>query len=83
MKLGRHVIITQSLQFTLGLTLTAVHSMDLGKFIMITGFPSGSAGKQSACNAGDEDSIPGSERSPGEETGYPLQYSWASWCHRR
>ena len=35
----------------------------------------GSAGKISACNAGDPDSIPGSGRSPGEGNGYPLQYS--------
>ena len=42
------------------------------------GFPCGSAGKESACNAGDLGSIPGLGRSPGEEIGYPLQYSWAS-----
>ena len=41
-------------------------------------FPGGSAGKESACNAGDLASIPGSGSSPGEETGYLLQYSWAS-----
>ena len=35
----------------------------------------GSDGKESACNAGDMDSIPGSERSPGGGNGYPLQYS--------
>ena len=34
-----------------------------------------SAGKESACNVGDLGSIPGMERSPGEEKGYPLQYS--------
>jgi len=28
--------------------------------------------KESACNAGDLDSIPGSGRSPGERNGYPL-----------
>ena len=38
-------------------------------------FLCGSAGKESACNAGDLGSIPGSERSPGEGKGYPLQYS--------
>ena len=37
-------------------------------------FLGGSNGKVSACNAGDPGSIPGSERSPGEENGYPLQY---------
>ena len=32
----------------------------------------------SACNAGEPNSIPGSGRSAGEGIGYPLQYSWAS-----
>ena len=45
---------------------------------MMTGFPGGSAGKESACNAGDPGSIPGLRKSPGEGIGYPLQYSWAS-----
>ena len=39
------------------------------------GFPGISAGKESACNAGDPGSIPGLGRSPGEGIGYPLQYS--------
>ena len=39
------------------------------------GFPRGSAGKESACNVGDLGSIPGLRRSPGEGSGYPLQYS--------
>ena len=39
------------------------------------GFPCGSAGKESACNAGDLGSIPGLGRSPGEGKGYLLQYS--------
>ena len=34
--------------------------------------------KESACNAGDSGSIPGSGRSTGEGIGYLLQYSWAS-----
>ena len=41
-------------------------------------FPDSSAGKESACNATDPGSIPGSGRSAGEGIGYPLQYSWAS-----
>ena len=41
-------------------------------------FPDSSVGKESACNAGDPGSIPGSRRSPGEGIGYPLQYFWAS-----
>ena len=39
------------------------------------GFPSGSDGKESTCNAGDPGSIPGSGRSPGGGSGNPLQYS--------
>ena len=38
-------------------------------------FPGGSNGKESAHNAGDLGSIPGSGRSPGEGNGSPLQYS--------
>ena len=40
--------------------------------------PGSSAGKGSACNAGDPNSIPGLGQSPGERIGYPLQYYWAS-----
>ena len=39
------------------------------------GFPGGSDGKESSCNAGDTGSIPGSKRSPGKGNGNPLQYS--------
>ena len=42
------------------------------------GFSSSSSGKESTCNAGDLGSTPGSEISPGEGIGYPLQYSLAS-----
>ena len=42
------------------------------------GFSDSSVGKESACNARDPNSIPGSGRSAGEGIGYPLQYSWAS-----
>ena len=38
------------------------------------GFPGGSEGKASHCNAGDLGSIPGSGRPPGEGNGNPLQY---------
>ena len=38
-------------------------------------FPCGSAGKESACHAGDLDSNSGLRRSPGEGKGYPLHYS--------
>ena len=39
------------------------------------GFPGGSDGKESACNAEDLGLIPGLGRSPGEGNGNPLQYS--------
>ena len=38
-------------------------------------FPGGSDDKESSSKEGDRGSIPGSRRSPGEGTGYPLQYS--------
>ena len=41
---------------------------------VVLGFPGGSAGKESAYNAGDLGSIPELGRSPGEGKGYPLQY---------
>ena len=44
-------------------------------YITRSGFPGGSAGKESACNAGELGSIPGLGRSPGKEKGYLLQYS--------
>ena len=39
------------------------------------GFPGSSDGKESACNVGDLDLIPGLGRSPGGGHGNPLQYS--------
>ena len=39
------------------------------------GFPGGSDGKESGCNAGDLDSIPGSGRSSEERNGNPVQCS--------
>ena len=39
------------------------------------GFPDSSVVKESAFNAGDPGSITGLGRSPGEGSGYPLQYS--------
>ena len=40
---------------------------------VMTGFAGGSDGKESACNAGDAGSLPGSGRSPRKANGYPLQ----------
>ena len=39
------------------------------------GLPGGSAGKESACSAGDLGLIPGLGISPGDREGYPLQFS--------
>ena len=48
---------------------------------MIGVFPYSSGGNKSACNVGEPGSIPGSERSPGEENDYPLQYSCLGEFH--
>ena len=45
---------------------------------MSEGFPDSSVGKAYACNEGDPGLILGWGRSPGEEIGYPFQYSWTS-----
>ena len=42
------------------------------------GFIGGSDGKESTCNEGDLDLIPGLGRSAGEGIGYPLWHSWVS-----
>ena len=47
----------------------------LYNFYSFLGLPGSSNGEESACNAGDLGSIPGSGRSPGEGDGNPLQYS--------
>ena len=64
--LYRHIFL-----FLLGIYL----GIELVGHMVTLGFPGGSDGKVSACNAGDLGSIPGSERSPGEGNGNPLQYS--------
>ena len=46
-----------------------------GESTQFSGFPGGSDGKESTCNAGDPGLIPGLGRSPGEGNGNPLQYS--------
>ena len=54
--------------------MTGVH-LQFGYLVIQLGFSGGSAGKESACNAGDLGLICGLGRSPGEGKGYPLQYS--------
>ena len=52
--------------------------MQIKPTLYLLGFSDSSIGKESACNAGDPSSIPGSGRSTGEGIGSALQYSWAS-----
>ena len=65
--------------------------MNLGFMLPYLGFPGGSDGKESTCNAEDLGSIPGLGRSPGEGNSYPLQYSdlensmdcmYSPWGHK-
>ena len=51
-------------------------------FMNNIGFPGSSAGKYSACNAGDPNLILGSENFPGKGIGYPLQYFKFPWWLR-
>ena len=55
--------------------INVASQINLVKIDFIMGFPGGSDGKESACNAGDLGLIPGSGRTPGKGNGYPLQYS--------
>ena len=48
---------------------------EVGRGYPLGGFPHSLVGKESACNAGDLDSISGLGKSPGEGNGNPLQYS--------
>ena len=46
----------------------------MSECLCFEGFPDGSSGKESTCNAGDRGLIPGSGTSPGQGNGNPLQY---------
>ncbi len=52
-----------------------LHFFILYIYVLVLGFPGGSAGKESTCSMGDLGLIPGLGRSPEEGKGYPLQYS--------
>ena len=58
-----------------GLLLVAAHEL------IAVGFPRRSAGKESACNAGDLGLIPGLGRSPGEGKSYPTPVFWPGEFH--
>ena len=73
---------TQKEQYQLNFRCATLENTQqlLGLFIWLNlelpwGYPRGSDSKASACNAGDQGSIPGLGRSPGEGNGSPLQYS--------
>ena len=55
--------------------LRFVGKMDPVTLCRVLGFPGGSVGKESACNARELGSIPGLGRCPGEGHGNPIQYS--------
>ena len=52
------------------------HYIIIAQYYCLLGFPGGSGGIESACNAGDSGSIPGSRTFPGEGNGNPLQYPY-------
>ena len=66
-------------QYLITITETVILQYQLrvrkNRYYIKLGFPGGSAGKESACNAGDLALIPGLGRSPAEGNGYSLQYS--------
>ena len=62
-------------QYALNFLPMILPSCKFLKQTTILAFPCGSAGKESACSAGDLGLIPGLGRCPGEGKGYPLQYS--------
>ena len=75
--------------FTVSNDAIRLNTNGLCAFCETVHFPCGSAGKESACNAGDLSSVSGWGRSPGEGKGYPLQYSgletsmdYSSWGHK-
>ena len=78
-KVGKRVTAQLICRVTcMGLSLIITFFLSKSKcfsLLILSLFPCGSAGKESACNAGDLGSIPGLERCPGEGKGYPLQYS--------
>ena len=57
-------------------SIPRIHTMRIVACLLyVKSFPISSDSKESACNAGDPGSVPGSRRSPGEGNGNPLQYS--------
>ena len=63
-----------------------IEILPVASLLTFLGFPCGSAGKESSCNAGGLGSIPGLGLSLGEGKVYPLQYSGlenSMDCHKK
>ena len=74
-KLGRHLFSLEASHIAqLVKNMPAMQETPVRPTPEFLGFPGGSAGKESACNAADLGLIPGLGRSPGEGNSYPLQY---------
>ena len=69
------LLVSMSGQRHLDVVESVICQLLLGSESVLVGFPGGSAGKESACSAGDPGFVPGSGRSPGEGQGNPLQFS--------
>ena len=76
------LVVQGTLKSLLQLHSTKASNLQCSAFLMVQlshpfpcGFPCGSAGKESTCNAGDLSSTPGLWRSSGEGKAYLLQYS--------
>ena len=63
------------------LLLGVVHRLLIAVASLVVGFPGSSAGKESACNAGDSGSIPGLGRSPGARERLPTPVFWPGEFH--
>ena len=87
--------ISPSQSYSLSLIAQLVKNLPAMQETMFLGFPCGSAGKESAHNAGDLGSIPGLGRSPGVGHGKAIQYSslgnphgqrslagYSAWSHK-
>ena len=79
------VVLLLALEHSLKIT-ALFPSTETGHLPLFRGFPGGSDTKESTCNVGDPDSIPGSGKSPGGGNGNPLQRSLAGYSpggHKR
>ena len=74
-RLWFHILVREHPLITAATKIETNEEFSSPQFTLLLGFPCGSAGKESTCNAGDLGLVPGLGRSRGEGKGYPLQYS--------